>query len=1739
VAKQNIPPLPSGYNPVLEAVNQLAANQLPVFDESGKLTGDMYDQRLGTPEDQPDPQRLRDYINQKYGGRAPRLQAGGDLGQFDPVDPYQSEGFLDSAGNVLKSSTNESLMGLLFEAAAGQPIFDMHAWQPSGIESTASSILSFLNPVDVAVLAAGGGAGGLALKGAAKVGLGSIAKTALAQGVARGAGALGLYDAARELITSRGDIAAAGKHGLHGAAIGAALGVVPTLVAPLSRMGPIIQRIGEATGEIGVFGSVSPFIEEGRAPTIDDYKNAAVFVVGMKAARSAGEGVKKLWTKARMAKEVETVEEALRMADESLNSAVETELMTSGLTRQEVQSLKKALPAPNRLALPAPGQEIRTEGTYPGVTRTEQKAQPPKLLPAPGPKTAGAYPGALVEEAGRIIPRPMPAPNLERPYQYRPQAVATAREQLVSVVNEMKSLVRKRVWAMKKEPKQRDMIIAALDSRIARLAKTADELGGKFAGLWLESPREIIARKAASTTPFTESEAKAFEAPVFSTPKPTPEPTPVPPPSAKVKPVPPAEAPKVAEKQKTGTGGVIKGRPVEAVQYRPVKAIEKDVDRFQNRDTEYSKERVDAIVEEGWNQQAVARHPIVLWLDPQDGKTYVISGHSRLEAAKRLGIEEVPTTYFEGNEAEARAYARDLSNRESTGEGAHKDIASFRHQLEQGASKKKLIAMVGADRYPKYEAWSKLSPKGKFIEILGQNARDGFPYIERWAQRIGKAREYYGEKFTNRHEDQLFDFLYPKEGKNNSAYPVDKFDAMLDRHFTDISFNKDIPISIARIEQETAHLRGRKDTGAILREIDDLKELRASAIAKGQQDAVALVAALDRKIARAYEALRDTQKNQGDIFGSAEPKAPAYDLHSSTVKGKTVHLLKRADSWKDFGDAVQAVIRSGGNLYIDPAIESTDIFKKLQAEKALSERRIDGRYRVNIKSEWRAPSEGTRTWVGGVAAREIKTAKFFSKDTVEMIKENLRKVKPVFLLQLKNRFKTKEGKYMSLLVDEVYKRHHERFGRYFENLRNEGVLKRGATEELLASKLFKSPKSMTEEEGLRLADDLDSGRAPGVAKILKDFHSEIKTIFEREGIPFGEIENYFPRYLKRDVADRLYGSIRAITAEINADKKMSRADMAKQAQAMGLTPNEFDNKIIRTIVGKHSKETLRILDAIRDAEGLTLRQALRLLDREVQSQILPTPSFMKRRSLTLPSELYERDARVVLPIYLNAMSKYTAETDVFGRNAYRAINMVRRIQTKDGDEGRLALQMLKTLTGEIEVEKGYTGAARTFWDAYTNFEVATKIALGRATLLNTAQAAISFLPEMGVWRSIRGGIQIFERDTRSRLRATGAVDQYLLDAVLGYPAGGKMGAITQKLSYASGFTGVNRLLLYWSASTFDVAARDWHRIAQGSGARAEWARGRLRDYHLDYRKPIAEQERELSKGTYAFARDSQLQRNILNEPAFFNDPRVRPFVLFKRFGYRQAAMMKDMLKREVQRGNVLPILRLGAAGFLGGEMVIWAANQIQSALSGQPAYRTDDKLWEHALNNMTTIGAFGIVSDMMALDDITSLPDKVKFALMPVIVNDSEKILAAGSRFLKDWHNYGDVFLATERNAHTVFDLAGSYPRAASQRLLTDSQQADRIANLKGKEKEAIYKLLLSGDGEAASKRVEQWNKAYPNRRDALKYSDVSYGALAKYLRRKMLARLDATYEKGTPEYNALKRKLTGEIANSLAKARK
>ena len=87
-----------------------------------------------------------------------------------------------------------------------------------------------------------------------------------------------------------------------------------------------------------------------------------------------------------------------------------------------------------------------------------------------------------------------------------------------------------------------------------------------------------------------------------------------------------------------------------------------------------------------------------------------------------------------------------------------------------------------------------------------------------------------------------------------------------------------------------------------------------------------------------------------------------------------------------------------------------------------------------------------------------------------------------------------------------------------------------------------------------------------------------------------------------------------------------------------------------------------------------------------------------------------------------------------------------------------------------------------------------------------------------------------------------------------------------------------------------------------------------------------------------FSKNTQLQRNVFLEPSFAANPKMQPFLLFKRFGYRQGEMMLRWANQAMKDKDMAFFLRLGAAGFAGGIFVNWAKATLSRGLSGEDIY---------------------------------------------------------------------------------------------------------------------------------------------------------------------------------------------------------
>ena len=213
-------------------------------------------------------------------------------------------------------------------------------------------------------------------------------------------------------------------------------------------------------------------------------------------------------------------------------------------------------------------------------------------------------------------------------------------------------------------------------------------------------------------------------------------------------------------------------------QYKGVKTIPltdlyTDEKRFQNR-KKLNEEIVQNIVN---NFKPTDLDPLVVWYDEKQGKTFVLAGHHRYEALKRLGHKTVPVKYANDDyptEADAIRYAKEISNANRTLEEPYERAAIYRKYRDEGYSEKEINekANIEGKNRSYILNLSYLNPKGSTMSTLVQfsqtQSKADKNEIERIADWIGQARRNAPE-LTNAHEQEMFDFLMNKEASKRTS----------------------------------------------------------------------------------------------------------------------------------------------------------------------------------------------------------------------------------------------------------------------------------------------------------------------------------------------------------------------------------------------------------------------------------------------------------------------------------------------------------------------------------------------------------------------------------------------------------------------------------------------------------------------------------------------------------------------------------------------------------------------------------------------------------------------------------------------------------------------------------------------------------------------------------------------------------------------------------------------------------
>lgn len=329
----------------------------------------------------------------------------------------------------------------------------------------------------------------------------------------------------------------------------------------------------------------------------------------------------------------------------------------------------------------------------------------------------------------------------------------------------------------------------------------------------------------------------------------------------------------------------------------PVKDISTDTEKYQGRKEPFSKRSVEKI-KGGFDENKL--DPIVLY-KAADGKTYVLSGHSRLEAHRQLGKQTVKARFFEGTPEEAKKFALE-SNKLTTLQTDLENAAYYRKQLKEGKSYNAVLTQAKeneqAGAATRTVNLAHLSPEGKTIralEALESKEGESTANASQIANRIGELRAF-NPHLTDAHENELFDWF----SKQDSVPSKETVEKEIGSSINVTKFNPEEPLNLKKNIYKTPQREDwEQERDALKSEVSDLKKSTTPNKETGwtpiKEEMIAKLAT-DKSKEAIDQAEKDFESNKNGVKDLYEKKlSDAKEL----LKKKQDDLAKNLLSEKD------------------------------------------------------------------------------------------------------------------------------------------------------------------------------------------------------------------------------------------------------------------------------------------------------------------------------------------------------------------------------------------------------------------------------------------------------------------------------------------------------------------------------------------------------------------------------------------------------------------------------------------------------------------------------------------------------------------------------------------------------------------------------------------------------------------------------------------------------------------------
>ena len=621
----------------------------------------------------------------------------------------------------------------------------------------------------------------------------------------------------------------------------------------------------------------------------------------------------------------------------------------------------------------------------------------------------------------------------------------------------------------------------------------------------------------------------------------------------------------------------------------------------------------------------------------------------------------------------------------------------------------------------------------------------------------------------------------------------------------------------------------------------------------------------------------------------------------------------------------------------------------------------------------------------------------------------------------------------------------------------------------------------------------------------------------------GYYENYVPQIMKREIADIVFNDLLTIRErESGLIKQQMKAHNLKEKQSANSSIDDllstfnnvddfiknnpeqarFMNELIEKSLRKLNPQTRQIIEANRKQGDFSALKAYSLVGKTIYNDIFSTFGNLEmKRTAKMPVEFLERNLALLMSQYASRASRRIAQVDMFGLKGEKFDALIRSVEGRSPQDASIMRELHHHATGLIEFSDkfNYSPRVKELWKKVMEWETGTKIGLGFATIPNVTQSMISSAMDAGYWRFFRGLASLRKKEVRQMIRESGATSYSQLAEMLGMNETTALtSGIVDGLAKYTGFKGINKMNQIMAAATAKVFVDDLLKMSTKgmTRSRRKWAKSKLGELGVDwkvgelnYKNPS--DLKVIKSAMERFARNTQLQRDILKDPLIFNNPRTKMFTQFKRFGYRQAQYTKDVLRHDIAHGNILPLLRLGIGGYAGGQFVHVAKKIAREWISGEDYYDpSSEKTWPKDLtdlvDNLAAVGGLGLVGDVWAaaLEEGGSLTRAIKFITFPPIASDIENLF---DRFLSPMENdfknlQGDALKRAP--SRLMKFIGGSTLRELSKRIEPRGMTLERLTAQRSRAVSNILDQLEKAsepeDYDRALANVRLWNEAHP-----------------------------------------------------------